>query len=133
MLVRFVTGRDKTGVNDPVAHAAGGQCRGLHERASASRPADHVQATPAGKELGRVLGNTSIRSLAWHPAGWLAAATSSGRLAHLDISGNVRTYKGAGQGIESLLFIDAGRALLVCGAEKHFRVWPLLEDEAAST
>jgi hypothetical protein len=88
------------------------------------------QVVSAGKGLGGVMGNTSIRSLAWHPAGWLAAGTSSGRLAHLDLAGAVRTYKGSGQGIESLLFIDEGRSLLACGAEKHFRVWPLLEDEA---
>jgi hypothetical protein len=88
------------------------------------------EVAAAGKGLGRVLGSTSIRSLAWHRSGWLAAGTSSGRLAHLDLSGKVRTYKGAGQGIESLLFLDGWRSLLACGAEKHFRVWPLLEDEA---
>jgi hypothetical protein len=88
------------------------------------------EVVPAGKGLGRILGSTSIRSLAWHPSGWLAAGTSSGRLAHVDLSGAVRTYKGAGQGIESLLFVDGGRSLLTCGAEKHLRAWPLLEDEA---
>jgi hypothetical protein len=87
------------------------------------------EVDPAGQPLGRVLGSTSIRSLAWHPSGWLAAGTSSGLVAHLDLAGTIRTYKGAGRGVESLLFIDGGRSLLVCGAEKHFRVWPLLEDE----
>ena len=29
-----------------------------------------------------------------------------------------------------VLFIGGGRSLLVCGAEKHLRVWPLLGDEA---
>jgi hypothetical protein len=90
------------------------------------------KALSAGRGLGRVLGRSSVRSLAWHPSSWLAAATASGRVAFLDLSHTVRTYKGAGQGIESLLFIDGGRSLLVCGAEKHFRVWPLLEDEVAS-
>jgi WD40 repeat protein len=89
------------------------------------------EAAPTAKGLGRVLGGTSIRSLAWHPSGWLAVGTASGRVAHLDLSGAVRSYKGAGQGIESLLFMDQGRSLLVCGAEKQFRVWPLLEDELA--
>lgn len=90
------------------------------------------EPVPAGKGVGRVLGPSSVRSLAWHPAGWLAAGTASGRVAHLDLGDTVRTYKGAGRGIESLLFVDGGRSLLVCGAEKHFRVWPLLEDEAAA-
>src|SRR5262249_12865136 len=66
------------------------------------------EASPAGKGLGRVLGSTSIRSLAWHASGWLAAGTASGRVAHLDLSGAIRTYRGSGQGIESLLFIDEG-------------------------
>jgi WD40 repeat protein len=87
------------------------------------------EAVPTAKGLGRVLGSTSIRSLAWHPSGWLAAGTASGRLAHFELSGAIRMYKGAGGGIESLLFIDGGKSLLVCGSEKHFRVWPLLEDE----
>src|SRR5262249_26628294 len=42
------------------------------------------KALPIGKGLGRLLGNTSIRSLAWHPAGWLAVGTASGRVAHID-------------------------------------------------
>jgi hypothetical protein len=79
--------------------------------------------------VGDVLGSTSIRSLAWHPAGWVAAGTAAGRMAHVDMAGSVRTYKGAAQAIEALLFIDGGCSLLMCGAEKHFRVWPLLEDE----
>jgi hypothetical protein len=87
---------------------------------------------PAGKQLGRVFGSTSIRSLAWHPSGWLAVGTAAGRMAHVDLDGRIRCYKGAGQGIESLLFIDGGRSLLLCGAEKHFRVWPLLKDEAVA-
>jgi hypothetical protein len=90
------------------------------------------KAARAGKEWGRVLGGSSIRALAWHPSGWLAAGAGSGRVHHLDLDGSVRSYKGAGQGVESLLFLDGGRSLLVCGAEKHFRVWPLLEDEARS-
>jgi hypothetical protein len=89
------------------------------------------EVSPAGRPLGRLLGSTSVRSLAWHPTGWLAVGTSAGRVAHVDLAGQVRIYKGAGKGVESLLFIEGGRRLLLCGAEKHFRVWPLLEDEAA--
>jgi hypothetical protein len=85
--------------------------------------------TPMGQGLGHVLGKTSIRSLAWHPSGWLAAGTASGWVAHVDRKGQLRTYKGAGKAVESLLFIDEGRSLLVCGTEKQFRVWPLLADE----
>jgi hypothetical protein len=92
---------------------------------------DTGELTPMGRGLGPLLGHTSIRSLAWHPAGWLAAGTASGMVAHVDRKGHVRTYKGAGEAVEAFLFTDGGRSLLVCGPEKQFRVWPLLEDEAA--
>jgi hypothetical protein len=55
-------------------------------------------------------------------------AGSPARTGHADLDGTVHTYNGAAQGIESLLF-DEGRSLLLCGAEKHFRVLPLVEDE----
>jgi hypothetical protein len=101
-----------------------------HERTVVLLNSATGKAARDGKEWGRALGGSSIRALAWHPSGWLAAGAASGRVYHLDLGGSVRTYKGAGQGVEALLFLDGGRSLLVCGAEKHFRVWPLLEDEA---
>jgi hypothetical protein len=101
-----------------------------HEKMLVVLDARTGKALTIGKGLGRLLGNTSIRSLAWHPAGWLAVGTASGRVAHVDADRHVRTYKGAAKGVESLAFIDEGQGLLVCGPERHFRVWPLLEDEA---
>jgi WD40 repeat protein len=88
------------------------------------------KALTIGKGLGRLRGNTSIRSLAWHPTGWLAVGTASGRVAHVDADGHIRTYKGASKGVESLAFIEGGRSLLVCGPERQLRIWPLLKDEA---
>ncbi len=102
------------------------------ENALAILDAAHGRATPTGRSVGRAIGNTSIRSLAWHPVGWLAGGTASGLVAQVDAAGTIRTWKGAGRAIESLVFLDEGRSLLVCGAEAHFRVWPLLEDEVVA-
>lgn len=74
-------------------------------------------------------GNTSIHALKWHPAGWIAAATSSGVVAHIAPDGKFRAYKGASKGIYGLTFIRKGTLLVVGGQEKQLRVWPLLEDE----
>jgi hypothetical protein len=87
------------------------------------------KVTAMGKVVAQAIGNTSIRSLAWHPAGWLAAGTASGLVFHVDPGGGLRRYKGAGKSVEALVFVDAGRSLLICGNEAQFRVWPLLEDE----
>lgn len=79
----------------------------------------------------KAVGNTSIRSLAWHPLGWIAVGTSSGIAAHVTPDGSFRAYKGAGKSIEALAFVDFERALLLAGSEKHFRAWPLFDDESA--
>jgi len=110
--------------------AAGGIAfRAVYERTLMILDATTGRFVSAANEVGRALGNTSIRSLAWHSSGWLAAGTSSGQLLHVDLKGHIRIYKGASKSIEALAFVDEGRSLLVAGAEAYFRVWPLLDDE----
>lgn len=75
----------------------------------------------------------SIGALAWHPSGWLAAGSSSGCIAHVQRNGRVRIYRGAPKGIQAMLFVEDGAALLVGGTEKHLRVYPLLDDERDGT
>jgi hypothetical protein len=72
-----------------------------------------------------------IEALAFHPTGWLAAATNAGVIVELRPSGDVSAFRGATRGIEALAFCDDGRALLVGGAEPNLRVWPVdIEGEA---
>jgi hypothetical protein len=65
--------------------------------------ATNGQPLTAADAVGPAIGSTSFRSLAWHDTEWLAAGTSSGLVAHLDLHGRLRTYKGAGRAVESLL------------------------------
>lgn len=64
-----------------------------------------------------------VQALAFHPTGWLAAATNAGVLVELRASGEVSAFRAATRGIEALAFFDEGRALLVGGAEPNLRVW----------
>lgn len=75
------------------------------------------------------IGGTSIRSLAFHPSGWVAAGSSSGMLALVKPDGRRRVFTGAPRGLEALMFVDDGAALLVGGAEKQLRLYGLLDDE----
>jgi WD40 repeat protein len=82
---------------------------------------------------GRVATTKTVRvqALAFHPTGWLAAATNAGVIVELRSSGDVSAFRGATHGIEALAFCDEGRTLLVGGAEPNLRLWPVdLEDEA---
>ena len=53
-------------------------------------------------------------------------------MVHINIDGKLRTYKGAGKGINALRFIDNYKTLLVGSGEKQFRAWALLPDEMSS-
>lgn len=75
------------------------------------------------------IGGTSVRSLAWHPAGWLAAGSSSGEIAFVHEDGRCRVFAGAPRGIEAMLFVDGGAALLAGGSEKQLRLHTLLDEE----
>lgn len=75
------------------------------------------------------IGGTSIRSLAWHPSGWLAAGSSSGEIAFVRLDGQLRIFSGAPKGIEAMLFVDGGASLLVGGSEKQLRLHPLFDEE----
>lgn len=68
-----------------------------------------------------------VRSLTWHPTGWLAFGTNRGQLGFVDLNGTARLFKGASRVIESLLFYDD--QLLLCTREPQFRIIPLLADE----
>jgi hypothetical protein len=108
--------------------AAGGIASGAYaDRALAILDAGNGKIEHARGMRG--IGGTSIRSLAWHPSGWLAAGSSSGAVAHVNREGRLRVYKAAAKGVEALLFQDSASALLVGGNEKQLRWYELLEDE----
>lgn len=66
-----------------------------------------------------------VQALAFHPSGWLAAATNGGVILELRSSGEVSAFRGATRGIEALAFTDGGTTLLAGGAEPNLRVWPV--------
>ncbi|HEU0032872.1 MAG TPA: hypothetical protein VFQ53_19705 [Kofleriaceae bacterium] len=69
--------------------------------------------------------NARIEALGFHPAGWLAAATSAGAIAELHTDGRLSAFKASGAGIEAFAFVDDGRSLLVGGREPQLRLWPV--------
>lgn len=69
--------------------------------------------------------SSGVRALAFHPAGWLAAATNAGVLAELRDSGQVSAFRAATRSIEAIAFYDEGRSMVVGGAEPNLRTWPV--------
>jgi hypothetical protein len=66
-----------------------------------------------------------IQALAFHPSGWLAASTNGGVVAEIRPSGDVTAFRGATRSINALSFFNDGTSLLVGGAERNLRVWPV--------
>jgi hypothetical protein len=69
--------------------------------------------------------SSRIEALAFHPSGWLAAATNAGVVVELHPSGETTAFRGATRAIHSMTFLDGGRSLLVGGAEPNLRLWPV--------
>ena len=66
-----------------------------------------------------------VEALAFHPSGWLAASTNGGVVAEVRSSGEVTAFRAATRSITALSFFNDGTALLVGGAERNLRVWPV--------
>jgi hypothetical protein len=66
-----------------------------------------------------------VEALAFHPSGWLAASTNGGVVAEIRPSGEVSAFRAATRSVDALSFLDDGASLLVGGAERNLRVWPV--------
>jgi hypothetical protein len=66
-----------------------------------------------------------VEALAFHPSGWLAASTNGGVVAELHATGEVTAFRAATRGISALSFNPDGTSLLVGGAERNLRAWPV--------
>ena len=66
-----------------------------------------------------------VEALAFHPSGWLAASTNGAVVAEVRSSGEVTAFRAATRSITALSFFNDGTALLVGGAERNLRVWPV--------
>jgi hypothetical protein len=66
-----------------------------------------------------------VLALAFHPSGWLTASTNAGAIVELHGAGEITAFRAAPRAITSLAFSDEGRSLIVGGAERQLRVWPV--------
>ncbi|HXU06698.1 MAG TPA: hypothetical protein VN903_37335, partial [Polyangia bacterium] len=66
-----------------------------------------------------------VEALAFHPSGWLAAATNGGVVAEVYSSGEATAFRAATRGISAFTFVNDGASLVVGGAERNLRVWPV--------
>ena len=75
----------------------------------------------------RIAAERSVRieALAFHPDGWLAAATNAGVLVEYRSAERISAFRAATRPIYALAFLDGGETLLVGGSERHLRVWPV--------